>query len=123
MTRYNYIIADMGISVNCDLAMLGLHSFKYFETKEKCVPISIAIDISSHLSASVDDMVVVSTSYLSNIDADGTLLRADNRYAYEIVRRDTNRKATFDIITCAVVKIKKLHEAIKNQCKIKKENL
>lgn len=97
MTRYNYIIADMGISVNCDLAMLGLHSFKYFETKEKCVPISIAIDISSHLSASVDDMVVISTSYLSNIDADGTLLRADNRYAYEIVRRDTKRKATFDI--------------------------
>lgn len=99
MPRYfDYIIADVRLRSNSDIAALGLKGFKPFEAEVAGEPIA-TINI-SHTSPVEAKGAIVSTSYLSETNADSVLMRTDSGYAYYVTRRDGNKcQAAFHIDT------------------------
>lgn len=95
-TYHDYIIADVRLRCDSDLVGLGLKGFKPFETKYDGEP-NATIRITSEPNTSIEG-TILSTSYLSEADADGLFLRTETGYAYKVSRRDGyGDKAIFHI--------------------------
>lgn len=86
--HFDYIIADVRVRSNSDLVALGLKGFKPFETEATEEPIA-TINI-NHKAPTEAEGIAISTSYLSEANADGVLMRRASGYAYYVTRRDAD---------------------------------
>lgn len=96
--HFDYIIADVRLRSNSDLVALGLKGFRPFETEVTGVP--NATIIINHKAPAEAEGAIISTSHLSEADADGVLMRTECGYAYHVTHRDADRHKAVFYINC-----------------------
>lgn len=96
MTHHDYIIAEVRLRCNYDLASI-IKGFKPFEVEADGTTPVATIEIIKGSAPSICGKHL-SSSFLAEANADGEFMRTDVGYAYEVTRRDgSSPKALFNI--------------------------
>jgi hypothetical protein len=99
MTHHDYIIAEVRLRCNYDLASI-IKGFKPFEVEADDTTPVATIEIIKGSAPSICGKHL-SSSFLAEANADGEFMRTDVGYAYEVTRRDgSSPKALFNINRC-----------------------
>ena len=86
MTHHDYIIAEVRLRCNYDLASI-IKGFKPFEVEADDTTPVATIEIIKGSAPSICGKHL-SSSFLAEANADGEFMRTDVGYAYEVTRRD-----------------------------------
>lgn len=98
MRYYDYIIAEVGLRSNYNIASI-IKGFKPFEVEGRHIMPTATIEIHSNHATRIEG-TPLSTTLLTEANADSTLYRTRYGYCYEVIRQDvSSHKATFHIDT------------------------
>lgn len=96
MSRYDYIIADLRISSDRDIAKLGVRSFAPFAATPASDRADCTIQFVEHIDPeSFGCRRELSQSYILEADADSSFYAVDNGYLYIIRRRIEGAKSYY----------------------------
>lgn len=96
MRHYDYIIADVRLRSNYDLAT-HISGFKPFVATHDSATVDAVIEMHDGDAPHIQG-TTIGTSYLRKVDADSVFMRTERGYSYEVTRKDSGSpKAIYSI--------------------------